>query len=168
VTLHFQHLRNGSMWSPGFKWVHNRRAAADGINIWHEDHPARVEATIAAIRNSVPFAGAVGYEKPVALAFHRVHKLMFRDKPYAGNTRTLNVSVGSHTPPRYQEINKHLRDLARWTPMSITTVEEILDWYTDFETIHPYQGGNGLVGGVMVAVYSHALHPEKGWLRPLQ
>ena len=48
------------------------------------------------------------------------------------------------------------------------TVEDLQDWYWDMETIHPFLDGNGRVGGVIVAGFAHARHPEKGWLAPNQ
>ena len=52
--------------------------------------------------------------------------------------------------------------------MEIPTDEILLDWYSDFETIHPFQDGNGRVGGVVVAVYSNLWSTEGKYLAPCQ
>ena len=54
------------------------------------------------------------------------------------------------------------------TRSRITGLGTLKDWYHDFETIHPFQDGNGRVGGVTVAVLARKFRPEKGWLAPGQ
>ena len=33
--------------------------------------------------------------------------------------------------------------------------ENLIHWYSDFETIHLYQDGNGRTGGIIVAAFSY-------------
>ena len=40
----------------------------------------------------------------------------------------------------------------------ITNIESLLIWYYRFEQIHPFQDGNGRVGGIVVAAISQALN----------
>jgi len=72
------------------------------------------------------------------------------------------VIVGLHRPPRAERVEKLMEELM--SLYTISDLDTLVEWYKDFETIHPFQDGNGRVGGVMVAAYSHSLHPDQGWL----
>lgn len=50
----------------------------------------------------------------------------------------------------------------------IADIDILREWYIDFQTVHPFPDGNGRTGGIIVAAYSHQMHPLKGWLEPKQ
>lgn len=147
-------------WFPTFRWVETSMECADKINSYHEDYPKYVEVTDMVLKETTP----------VGKIFNRhlllIHQTIFSDKSFAGKLREVNVRVGSHFPPNWQMVPTLMEELE--SQYYIKRECELLKWYKDFETIHPFQDGNGRVGGVIVAVYAHLLHPNKGWLAPDQ
>lgn len=159
---HFKHLRE-TPWNPTFEWVRTTLECANKINSYHEDYPKYVKATNAILQSTTtdnpPGRIFSGYLKVI-------HKLIFSDKFFAGEWRKVDVVVGLHHPPRVLVLSGLMEELE--SLHSISDIKDLTDWYTDFETIHPFQDGNGRVGGVIIAAYSHGLHPEEGWLAPNQ
>ena len=45
---------------------------------------------------------------------------------------------------------------------------DIVEWYRNFQIVHPFVDGNGRVGGVIAAVASNYLSKGKYLLAPLQ
>ncbi len=150
-------------WNPTFEWVTTSIECAHKINSYHEDYPKYVRATNA-ILQSTRIGGFPS--KILNENLKVIHKLIFTDKSFAGKWREVNVRVGMHHPPQFLDVVKLMGELE--SLYNILNIEDLINWYTDFETIHPFQDGNGRVGGVIVAAYSHNLHPEKGWLAPNQ
>lgn len=168
TTLRFEHLRT-TPWSPTFTWMPTVEEAADRINVWHEDYPERVYRTIEAIKDNAHVA-STGVQYIDDYRLRTAHRQMFKE-PWAGQFRKIDVRVGPHNPPRHGKVATLMQDLFRaysFKKVADIDIGFLKAWYTDFETIHPFQDGNGRVGGVIVAAYSHALHPEKGWLAPNQ
>ncbi|KKL91630.1 hypothetical protein LCGC14_1892770 [marine sediment metagenome] len=162
MTPMFDHLRK-TPWEPTFDWVETALAAAHQINKWHEDYPRRVPATQAALASEA--------ELPFPISSHlllRLHTEVFGDQLFAGNWRGVWVRVGLHVPPGPKLIPGLMEELERAYAQHPLTLDSLEAWYTDFQTIHPYQDGNGRVGGIVVAAYAHALEPERGWLAPNQ
>lgn len=157
--MHFEHLRK-TPWAPTFEWVKTSYNAADKINSYHEDYPKYVEITDVAIRHTA--SGC----KIDSLKLRNIHKVIFDDKSFAGKWRDVDVVVGEHRPPKWSDVAELMDTLH--TKYTISSLEELLEWYRDFETIHPFQDGNGRVGGVIVAAYSHALGFGTDWLAPNQ
>ena len=157
--MHFQHLRE-TQWKPTFKWVKTSLECADKINSYHEDYPKYVSITDNVLQSTV---GSLVIPNWKLLA---IHSEIFADKDFRGKWRAVGVIVGQHRPPHREDIASLMDELAQ--VYTVTTIEDIIEWYKDFETIHPFQDGNGRVGGVMVAVHSHALKPTMGWLAPNQ
>ena len=158
---YFKHLRTVP-WNPTFKWVDSIAEAADMINLPHEDYPMRIPATQLAIESKV---------LPMdTKSLHKIHKKVFGDMSFGGKFRDLNVRVGLHVAPNHSQVSSLMKELLlhRWVNPLIQTEEALIDWYTDFETIHPFQDGNGRVGGIVVAQYSHLWFPEKGWMASQQ
>lgn len=157
-------------WEPKFKWVATQYEAADLINRPHEDYPKRIKDTdgcindILGIVDSTPGWGGELFHED----FWFYHKWMFSDESFAGQYRDLNVTVGPHRPPNHQEVHELMDQLLAAYKGNLNTTRDLIAWYTDFETIHPFQDGNGRVGGVIVAALSHQEEPQKGFLAPLQ
>ena len=168
---HFERLRI-TPWTPTFEWVATAEECAIRINSWHEDYPFRVPATekvISTFRGRPVAEPASGNGRPTppripvgSRLLLEIHRDVFRDKPFAGRWRTLNVTVAGHTPPSLFKVPGLMEELARLTV--IRNLEDLQDWYFDMETIHPFEDGNGRTGGIVVATFSHILHPERGWM----
>ena len=159
MTTRFKYLRIFP-WVPAFKWVGTTAECARMINAPHDDYPKYVDYTDYTIRCDVDGAKATNG------MIRSIHRLIFRDKDFAGRYRDVNVMVGNHRPPNFELVDKFMDELEH--SCSVDTIGELLDWYWDFETVHPLLDGNGRVGGVMVALHSHRLHPDMGWLAPNQ
>lgn len=154
--MHFEHLRK-TPWYPTFEWVKTSLACATKINSYHEDYPKYVEATGIALDKSPDISNN---------HLLSIHRLIFSDKSFAGKFRGVDVRVGTHQPPRTFEVMNMMTQLE--SLYHILTIDDVIEWYKDFETIHPFQDGNGRVGSVIVAEYAHKLYPDKGWLAPNQ
>jgi hypothetical protein len=158
--MFFKHLRE-TEFNPTFEWVETSIEAAEKINLPHEDYPKYVRAT-----EDVLLGSFWKLRKIPALLLLRIHKEIFTDKPFAGKFRDVDVRVGEHRPSTWRLVGEQMLMLEKL--YEIKNTKELIEWYKDFETIHPFQDGNGRVGGVIVATYAHNLHPAKGWLAPNQ
>jgi len=161
----FTRLR-ATPWRPTFTWLGTLEETAHQINQFHEDYPLRVSSTIEAIENLSADNLVLQPGRPhIRPVLRRLHKIMFSDQHFGGHWRKINVSVGDHRPPDWRHLRSLMARLDRGARyIELRTVEDLTDWYTDFETVHPFQDGNGRVGGVVVAAYSHYLSPQRGWL----
>ena len=146
------------VWEPQFVWVACIAQAAMLINSVHEDFPQRVPATAAAIR-----AWPLGSTSTGSVTLSVVHRAVFRDLPHAGTFRQVDVRVGRHFAPNWRLVPALMDELGAAYPR-IRDIDQLQDYYWDLETLHPFQDGNGRVGGVVVAALSHMLEPEKGYL----
>ena len=170
----FNHLRK-TPWEPTFTWVATVEEAADQINSFHEDYPKRVPKTMKAIGDLCDMMDNVVLLYPGSVKggiistylFLAIHTQVFDDTPFAGRPRDVQVRVGGPRPPPSFEVPRLMAKLQD-AYTAVTTLETLKEWYWDFETIHPFQDGNGRVGGIMVAAYSHAFEPSQGWLAPNQ
>lgn len=154
-------------WHPTFTWVATTWEAADRINSWHEDYPRRVEATHRTLEN-LRIRTEWGPEPRLWVdnsLLLRIHRGIFTDKSFAGRFRDVGVRVGPHVAPAPDLVEGLMAQLS---PYAFDSIEDLETWYSDFESVHPFQDGNGRVGGVVVATFSHAFHEEKGWLAPNQ
>ncbi len=157
-------------WQPKFHQVRTVRQAANSINQPHEDYPRRVpdtEQTIQTMLKEYPTPGEL------SAAFNnenllRVHRLIFSDTPHGGQWRQVRVQVGQHLPPAPDLVPKLMQQLETAYQDQVSDLKRLTAWYDDFETIHPFQDGNGRVGGVMLALASHRLAPAQGFLAPGQ
>lgn len=164
---YFENLRV-MPWEPSFTWVETATEAADQINSFHEDYPRRVAVTESLLE--LPFRGPwtparVPTQEVHALALSAIHWFLFQqDAADAGQLRKVDVRVGNHRPPNWELVPKLMGELQQRYLGKIDSVEALQEYYYDFETIHPFPDGNGRVGGIIVATFAHAKHPDKGWL----
>ena len=97
-----------------------------------------------------------------------LHKEVFIDKPFAGRFRDCNVTVNGYYPPRYEYVLTHMKEL-EFKYDNINTLDKLKEWYYDFESIHPFEDGNGRVGGIILGAFSRIIEPKgKLWLAPEQ
>ena len=157
--MKFEYLRH-KKWVPTFDWVKTSLECADKINSYHEDYPKYVEITDKVLQAIV---GSLTIPNHKLLY---IHEIIFADKFFKGKWRDVNVVVGNHHPPKALDTPTLMKELA--SSYLISDVETLIEWYKDFETIHPFQDGNGRVGSVIVATHAHAFQPARGWLAPNQ
>jgi len=165
-TEPFASLRT-TPWEPSFDWQSRRVGAALQINKWHENGKEHYEQTDSAIQ----YLEVVGEWTGLAITesiIKRTHTEIFPGEKWTGKWRDIRVRVGTHVPPAPEEIELHMENLERHILNYCRTIEDLTDWYYAFETIHPFQDGNGRVGGAIVAAYSHLIEPDKGYLAPNQ
>lgn len=157
------HIRAADSWAPTFAFCKDIFAAAEQINKWHEDNPTRVPATAQALAHLVTRLeqGSLSHFGVSEQMLQDIHRHIFADAAFKGRWRDLDVHVAGDgsvfIPPTWSRIQELMGSLSH---SIIRDSQDLTDWYWDFESIHPYQDGNGRVGGVVVAAYSHA----KGWL----
>ena len=149
-------------WIPTFSYVEDIADSADLINLPHEDYPQRIPATQLAIERLYEF-----YERNMLVIsittylVRQVHQIVFAEAPFAGVWRNVRVFIGQHTPPEPHLLNDLMVELHNES-MAIRDERDLWRWYYRFEVIHPFQDGNGRVGGVFVAAISALLRERKG------
>ncbi len=153
-------------WEPSFHWEPTLESCANRINFPHEDYPERIPQTINAyhwLSQELNRDCRLTTEQLL-----RVNGMIFGDKPFGGKLRWVNVIVAEHKPPEHGMLPKLMRELEETYRDRLTNIVNLKAWYDDFETIHPFQDGNGRTGGVVLAAYSHRWRPEQGFLSPGQ
>lgn len=133
-------------WQPNFFYVDDAATVADAINKPHEDYPNRVAATQEMIETLVEG----NYNSITEFDAKSIHSHIFKGSNIAtGKYRQKSVTVGDHTPPDGVHIPELISNI-----FPVSTNSNLKTWYSLFQTIHPYEDGNGRVGGVIVAVLS--------------
>ena len=178
MSPHFSTLRI-SPWYPEFKWSKTVEETADQINKPHQDYPSKVALTQEHIIGLGHYFTSIvdkraqrGLSHPPEITskyLKALHGELFSEMgEWAACWRQGSVKINLHHPPEPEMIDKYMIQLEMLYEDKEITIEMLTDWYTDFETIHPFEDGNGRVGGTLVAVYSHFLYPERGWFTALQ
>ena len=160
----FKDLRS-TPWTANFVWLSDHTAAARQINSYHEDYPQRITATSGCIRWVVELARS-RLQRNVLLD---VNERIFPEVAWSGSWRKIQVFIGSHVPPSPLTVPSHMDELRMaYPPYGNMTINQLVKWYWDMKTIHPFQDGNGRVGGVIVAALSHLQDREHRWLTACQ
>ena len=147
-------------WHPSFSWVETAAAAAAQIALFHADSPLRAEQIEDAILSAYEYLysrDGVG-----SRTLKDIHQSIYSEKEFAGRWRKANISTGSHTAPTWADIPSLMKRLRR-KYLRLDNLETLERWYSDFESILPFQVGNGQVGGVAVCAIAHSLYPDRGW-----
>jgi fido (protein-threonine AMPylation protein) len=136
--------------TPRFAWVSTVAGAADAINQPHEDYPMRVPATqreierLSGLRLPATIAGALTLE---------VHRAVFADTDFAGRWKDTDIFLGPDGKPVVTRVADLMTRLETEYSGKALDVQALVDWYIDFQTVHPFPDGNGRTGGVIVAAY---------------
>ena len=134
---------------PNLKVQQGRREVAESINQPHEDYPRYVEPSFEILGNSRLD------DFPTPDQLQDLHCAIFQgEKDW--QFRRCNVLVGMHVPPRWELVSDLMDELAHVYSGRELSLDNLYRWYVDFETIHPFEDGNGRVGGVAVALLSAA------------
>jgi fido (protein-threonine AMPylation protein) len=162
-------------WQPTFQREDSIKACADSINLSHDDYPEYVDLTIDAIEYTIEML-----EQWIPIDEHfvkRIHSMIFRGRTdiEVGDWRKIQVHIGSNSGkvlfepcPPYM-IPSLMMDLH---PMQVDELymqgefsrDALTDYYRKLETIHPFQDGNGRVGGVIYTACMQYLFKE--WWAP--
>ena len=163
-------------WTPQFTYVHDLYQCADMINQPHEDYPYYVNNTLQVISFCIEqLKEDIYFNENIQLtsnSIKNIHRNIFSNKlgDYAGKWRDCQVRVGYHVPPHYDLLDNLMKQLEYnyYNTDLFTNEKTMVNWYTDFETIHPFIDGNGRVGGVVLAVLSYVNSDGKYYLTPRQ
>lgn len=146
------------------KWrfgiTHDRYLAAEYINRPHEDFPGKVRLTQSVIGQSVESYdnytalirnGRIGFRiNPMTLWV--AHCIVF---PEAKNNwyRQTPVVI-DHVAIPWETIPHNIDRISG----EFYTDSELREWYIAFQRIHPFEDGNGRIGGIMLAAGSFVLN----------
>ena len=92
-----------------------------------------------------------------------IHRIVFPDHgTMAGKWRNSNVRVGSHLAPRWEWLDSLMHELELLYLDLPISLENLVHWYFDFETIHPFVDSNDRIGAIIGAIIVAATHLQHG------
>ena len=158
---------NTPRWNPTFKQVPSAFHCSIRINEFHPDLP-KVNETYNTLIRAYKYARTQGLAYPSNDFILWIHQDIFFAHEWSGSFRNVNVRVGRHLPPEHQHVPTYMKRLEEIAKEDFDNFR-MIDWYNAFETIHPFQDGNGRTGAVVIAIFNKLFHPEeKEWLAPNQ
>ena len=133
---------------------------ADAINKPHEDYPKRVPVTKELIQKLVDLE-VPNIDQTI---LWNIHSLLFRENPRrirVGAFRMKNVTVAGEPTPDHTKIYDMMACI-----LPVNKDSNLEEWYRSFQLIHPFEDGNGRVGGIVIAILSFL--KNKKYLTPEQ
>ena len=87
--------------------------------------------------------------------FHKILKTGTSDERKTwfnvGEYKALANEVGGNETSKPEDVEKNMTDLLQWyNSLERVTVEDIVEFHSKFEKIHPFQDGNGRVGRIIM------------------
>jgi Fic family protein len=178
-----QIVRQADEWQPDFIWVNDSALCADMINKPHEDYPMRVDVTKEMIDTLVEYMQGYGIKELQERDIKQIHSTIMPDLHVSGRSyrvsddivvaQTFKAVAHEYLPELMDHIlpvriiEEELSERERYNnPNLIKNEFDLVRWYSIFETIHPFDDGNGRVGGTVIGVLSYLM--ENRYLAPLQ
>lgn len=179
---------DAKLFVPKFAWSDDINEVADKINIPHkDDYPLRVGKTKELIEqylegNLKPERGMGNLHRITAYDIKQMHSYLFRGYPYnqnnilVGEYRKISVKVNRPDGYVFPEPLQIPYLMDKIAPVEFGNNDrkaffaneepDFIWWYQLFQTIHPFQDGNGRVGGIVVACLSYSAYRK--YLMPIQ
>ena len=150
---------------PTFHWENSIEEAADAINRDHQDYPARVPDTVAAIQSATQ---ALRANPAITISLIRsVHRQVFPDHGAgAGHWRTVDIKADHPLAKSWQIMDERMEDLEQYyrasdlgssllqPGVSFIPIPNLENWYLNFRIIHPLLHGNSRTAAIIVAAAS--------------
>ena len=131
---------------PKFTTVQTAAEVADRINLPHEDYPARVPKTLELVETLIDNKAV----KVDLFLIRQIHSSVMEDLQSRGSYRTMPVTVSGNPTGNPLHIAEMMDAIG-----NVCVTDDLVQWYTTFQTIHPFEDGNGRTGGIVVAVLSY-------------
>jgi Fic family protein len=90
-----------------------------------------------------------------AKSIKKIHDLLFHDiyPDFAGQYKKVNNIVGNNLTTKWEEVSYEMKQLLKWfhkNKKKMYPPQLVLEFHWRFESIHPFQDGNGRAGRILL------------------